>query len=96
MDTDAFSRGMDKARFLKKIPSLYPTKQTYAPSTEIALSDYSKYEFYDNNGEKFIIDKAEFEEEEKKLIDIFCSNSEILPNLSQNKIFRHSMHHFIL
>ncbi|GFY10978.1 hypothetical protein TNCV_1124991 [Trichonephila clavipes] len=86
-DTGAFSNGTDKTRSLKKFSPFTirsnisgPTKQTSAHYTETPLAKFSKYEFYDNNGEEFIIDSAEFEKEEKELIDLLNSNSEILPN----------------
>ncbi|GFQ76017.1 hypothetical protein TNCT_427141 [Trichonephila clavata] len=84
---EAFSSGMDKTKSFKKFSRFTqrsiisgPTEQTSAHSTETTLAKYSKYVFYDDNGEKFIINNAEFEEEEKELTDIFNSNSEILPN----------------
>ncbi|GFR16024.1 hypothetical protein TNCT_390861 [Trichonephila clavata] len=83
-DTDAFSNGMDNARSFKKFSRFTQQnisgaiEQTFAHSTETPLAKYSKYVFYDDNGMQFIIDNAEFEEEEKEIIDIFNSNSEIL------------------
>ncbi|GFQ93102.1 hypothetical protein TNCT_618351 [Trichonephila clavata] len=53
---------------------------TSTHSTETPLAKYSKYVFYDDNREQFIIDNTEFEAEEKEIIDIFNSNSEILPS----------------
>ncbi|GFQ66726.1 hypothetical protein TNCT_576421 [Trichonephila clavata] len=86
-DTDAFSSGMDKTRSIKKFTPFTQrsnisgqTEQTSVNFTETPLSKYSKYEFYDDNGDKFIIDNAEFQKEEKELIDIFNSNLEILPS----------------
>ncbi|GFT94985.1 hypothetical protein TNCV_1472731 [Trichonephila clavipes] len=86
-DTDAFSSGMNKTSSFKKFSPFNqrnnisePMKQTSANFIEAPLTKYSKYIFYDGNEEKFIIDNAEFEEEEKELIDIFNSNSKILPS----------------
>ncbi|GFQ94789.1 hypothetical protein TNCT_85501 [Trichonephila clavata] len=79
----------DKIRSFKKFTPFTqrsnisgPTEQTSAHSTEIThtLVKYSKYVFSDDKGDKFLIDNAEFEEEEKELIDIFNSNLEILPS----------------
>ncbi|GFQ65582.1 hypothetical protein TNCT_638061 [Trichonephila clavata] len=85
-DTDVFSNGMDYARSLKKFSRFTQRnisgvmEQTSAHSTETPLAKYSKYMFYDDNREQFIIHNAEFEEEEKEIIDIFNSHSEILPS----------------
>ncbi|GFR27129.1 hypothetical protein TNCT_475981 [Trichonephila clavata] len=85
-NTDAFSNGMDNTRSFKKFSRFTQQnisgvmEQTSVQSTEIPLEKYSKYVFYDDIGEQFIIDNAEFEEEEKEIIDIFNSNSEILPS----------------
>ncbi|GFR04762.1 hypothetical protein TNCT_193511 [Trichonephila clavata] len=102
-DTDAFSSGMDKTRSIKKFtPFTQPsnisglTEQTSVNFTETPLSKYSKYEFYDDNGDKFIIDNAEFQKEEKELIDIFNSNLEILPgNPFYEKGSYNENYHFI-
>ncbi|GFQ86748.1 hypothetical protein TNCT_390731 [Trichonephila clavata] len=82
---DAFSSGMDKTWSIKKFTPFTQrsnisgqTEQTSVNFTETPLSKYSKYEFYYENGDKFIIDNAEFQKEEKELIDIFNSNMEIL------------------
>ncbi|GFQ94435.1 hypothetical protein TNCT_503821 [Trichonephila clavata] len=98
-DTDAFSSGMDKTKSFKKIfpftqrnNSSRPTEQTYAHSTETTLVKNSKCLFYDDNGENFIIDNAEFEEEEKELIDVLNTNSEILPN---NPFYERASYHFL-
>ncbi|GFT94871.1 hypothetical protein TNCV_1471801 [Trichonephila clavipes] len=86
-NTNAFSSGIDDTKSFKKfspftqrnnIPGVM--EQTSAHFAETPLAKYSKYEFCDDNGGKFIIDNAEFEEEEKELMDIFYSNSEILPS----------------
>ncbi|GFQ69340.1 hypothetical protein TNCT_497171 [Trichonephila clavata] len=86
-DTYAFSSGMDKTRSIKKFTPFThrsnisgQTELTSVNFTETPLSKYSKYEFYYDNGDKFIIDNAEFQKEEKELIDIFNSNLEILPS----------------
>ncbi|GFQ94280.1 hypothetical protein TNCT_140341 [Trichonephila clavata] len=85
-DTDAFSNGMDNSRSFKKFSRFTQQiisgvmEQTSAHSTETQLAKYSKYVFYDDNKDQFIIDKAEFEEEAKEIIDIFNSNAEILPS----------------
>ncbi|GFQ87931.1 hypothetical protein TNCT_84551 [Trichonephila clavata] len=86
--TNALSSGIDKTRSIKKFTPFTmdnisgPTEQTSAHSTEIThtLAKFSKYVFSDDKGDEFIIDNAEFEVEEKELIDIFNSNSEILPS----------------
>ncbi|GFR13161.1 hypothetical protein TNCT_484001 [Trichonephila clavata] len=86
-DTGEFSNGIHNASYFKKFSRFTQqnisgvTEQTSAYSTETPLAKYSKYVFYDDNGEKLIIDNAEFEEEEKEIIDIFNSNSEILPSI---------------
>ncbi|GFR13128.1 hypothetical protein TNCT_550431 [Trichonephila clavata] len=83
-DKNALSNRMDNSRSFKKFSrftqqNIYGVmEQTFAHSTETPLAKYSKYVFYDDNGEQFIIDNAEFEEEEKEIIDIFNSNLEIL------------------
>ncbi|GFR23160.1 hypothetical protein TNCT_128021 [Trichonephila clavata] len=85
-DTDEFSKRMDNPRSFKKFSRFTQQnisgvmEQTSAHSTETPLAKYSKCGFYDDNGEQFIIDNAKFEEEEKEIIDIFNSNSEILPS----------------
>ncbi|GFR20727.1 hypothetical protein TNCT_494311 [Trichonephila clavata] len=85
-DTGAFSNGRDNARSFKKFSRFTQQnisgvmEQTSAHSPETPLAKYSKYVFYDDNGEQCIIDNAEFEEEEKEIIDIFNSHSEILPS----------------
>ncbi|GFQ71409.1 hypothetical protein TNCT_410131, partial [Trichonephila clavata] len=82
----AFSNGMDNVRSFKKFSRFTQQnisgvmEQTPAHSTETPFAKYSKYVFSDDNGEQFIIDNAEFEEEEKEIVDIFNSNSEILPS----------------
>ncbi|GFW81256.1 hypothetical protein TNCV_376041 [Trichonephila clavipes] len=59
----------------------------------------SKYLFYDDYGEKFIIDNAEFEEEENEQNDIFNSNSTFLhsnPNSEflQNRSYNEACHFY--
>ncbi|GFR15220.1 hypothetical protein TNCT_536591 [Trichonephila clavata] len=84
--TKAFSNGMDNVRCFKKFTRFTQKnisgvmEQTPAHSNETPLAEYSKYVFSDDNGEQFIIDNAEFEEEEKEIVDILNSNSEILPS----------------
>ncbi|GFU44395.1 hypothetical protein TNCV_1505331 [Trichonephila clavipes] len=85
-NTNAFSSGIDDTKSFKfspftqrnNIPGVM--ENTSAHFAETPLAKYSKYEFCDDNGGKLIIDNAEFEEEEKELMDIFYSNSEILPS----------------
>ncbi|GFW43273.1 hypothetical protein TNCV_1350361 [Trichonephila clavipes] len=60
--------------------------QISTPSSETTLVKSTKYTFYDDNGEKFIIDNADFEEEEEELIDIFKSNSALVSNYPNFKI----------
>ncbi|GFX76966.1 hypothetical protein TNCV_2258291 [Trichonephila clavipes] len=79
--TNAFASEMDKIKSLKELSPFTqqssisePTEQFVAHATETKLAKHSNYEFYDDNGEKFVFDNAEFEEEEKELIDIFNSN----------------------
>ncbi|GFS36121.1 hypothetical protein TNIN_163801 [Trichonephila inaurata madagascariensis] len=102
-DTDTFSSGMNKTRAFKKFSPVNqrnnisePMEQTSANFIETPLAKYSKYIFYDGNEEKFIIDNAEFEEEEKELIDIFNLNSKILPsNPFYNRGSYNEKNHFI-
>ncbi|GFR07786.1 hypothetical protein TNCT_338721 [Trichonephila clavata] len=102
-DTNAFSSGLDKTKSFRKFSPFTlrsnisgPTEPTSAHSTEIILAKYSKYVFHDENGEKFIIDNDEFEEEEKELTDIFNSNSETLPNNPFNERASYSEdYHFL-
>ncbi|GFY67286.1 hypothetical protein TNIN_382011 [Trichonephila inaurata madagascariensis] len=86
-DMDAFSSGIDKRMSFKESSPFSQRsnisasiEQTSAYATETPLAKYSECEFYDDNEKKFIINNAEFEEEEKELIDIINSNSEILPS----------------
>ncbi|GFR00394.1 hypothetical protein TNCT_374521 [Trichonephila clavata] len=86
-NTDAFLRGMDETMSFKKLSPFTQQSNvsglmepTSAHSIETTLAKYSIYQFYDDNGNNFLIANAKFEEEEKELIDIFNSKSKILPS----------------
>ncbi|GFX95965.1 hypothetical protein TNCV_2085451 [Trichonephila clavipes] len=90
-NTDAISSGMDTKISLKKFSPFTQrrnisgsSEQIPAFSSETTLIKGTQYTFYDDNGEKFIIDNADFEEEEEELIDIFNSN---LAFVSKNSKF---------
>ncbi|GFY38094.1 hypothetical protein TNIN_398161 [Trichonephila inaurata madagascariensis] len=76
---------MEETRYLKKISAFTQgnnnsgsSGQISALSSKTTLVKDSKYTFYDDNGEKFIIDNADFEEDDKELIDIFNASSTFL------------------
>ncbi|GFR02023.1 hypothetical protein TNCT_169311 [Trichonephila clavata] len=97
----AFSSGMEETSALKTFSTFtlrsntsQPLEQSSDSSSVTPLVQGSKYVFYDDNGRKFIIDNADFEEEEQELIDIFNSNPifsynnpnfELFENLSYSK-----------
>ncbi|GFY49881.1 hypothetical protein TNIN_418881 [Trichonephila inaurata madagascariensis] len=58
------------------------SEQISALSSETTLVQGNQYIFYDDNGEKFIIDNADFEEKETELVNILNSNSASLSNIS--------------
>ncbi|GFS50254.1 hypothetical protein TNCV_3461 [Trichonephila clavipes] len=77
-NTNTFSTGMKEKRSLKNISPFTQRNnnsgssgQISTLSSETTLVKGTKYTFYDDDGEKFIIDNADFEEDEKELIDIF-------------------------
>ncbi|GFR21505.1 hypothetical protein TNCT_478491 [Trichonephila clavata] len=87
-NTDTISSGMD-TRSLKKFSPFTQrsnisgsSEHISTLSSETTLVKGIKYTFYDDNGEKFIIDNTDFDEEEEELIDIFKSNSTFVPNNS--------------
>ncbi|GFW50565.1 hypothetical protein TNCV_2888681 [Trichonephila clavipes] len=93
-NTDAFSNGMEDASSLKKFSPFIlrnnisePLEHSSQSSSETPLVQGTKYLFYDDNGKKFIIDNADFEVEEKELIDIFNSNSTTLHNNTNIELF---------
>ncbi|GFR13991.1 hypothetical protein TNCT_726781 [Trichonephila clavata] len=65
-----------------------PSGQSSESSSVVPLVQGSKYVFYDDNGKKFIIDNADFEEEEKELIDIFNLSSTSSHNNSKFEFFK--------
>ncbi|GFR04926.1 hypothetical protein TNCT_464401 [Trichonephila clavata] len=97
INTDAFSSGMEETSSSKTFYPFSlqsnvsePSEQSSKSSSVTPLVQGSKYIFYDDNGKKFIIDNADFEEEEQELIDIFNSNPTVshnnpLENLSYNE-----------
>ncbi|GFT97173.1 hypothetical protein TNCV_3858311 [Trichonephila clavipes] len=94
-NTNAFLSGMEHTSSLKKISPFTLQSKISEPSEKSPKSPSgsplvqgSKYALYDDNGKKFIIDNADFEEEEKELMDIFNLNSRILPNNSNIELFR--------
>ncbi|GFV39036.1 hypothetical protein TNCV_966011 [Trichonephila clavipes] len=81
-NTDSLSSEMKETNSLKTFSPFTlqsnisePSEQSSESSFATPLVQGSKYVFYDDNGKKFIIDNADFEEEEQELIDIFNSNS---------------------
>ncbi|GFY41974.1 hypothetical protein TNIN_313031 [Trichonephila inaurata madagascariensis] len=93
-NTDAFSSGMENTSSLKKFSPFTlrnnisePSKHSSRSSSETPLVQGTKYVLYDDNGKKFTIDNADFEVEEKELIDIFNSDSTILHNHTSNELF---------
>ncbi|GFR28541.1 hypothetical protein TNCT_588641 [Trichonephila clavata] len=61
----------------------YALEQISPLSSEtLNLVKGTQYAFYDGNGKKFSIDNADFEVEEKELVDIFNSSSSPLSNTS--------------
>ncbi|GFV70204.1 hypothetical protein TNCV_2553481 [Trichonephila clavipes] len=94
-NTNAFSSGMEHTSSVNKISPFTvrnkisePSEKSSESSSGSPLVQGSKYTFYDDNGKKFTIDNADFEEEEKELIDIFNLNSTILHNNSNIESFR--------
>ncbi|GFY48557.1 hypothetical protein TNIN_229261 [Trichonephila inaurata madagascariensis] len=80
--------------FLKKLSSFTlrsnssePSDQSSENSSVIPMIQNSKYLFYDYIEKKLIVDNADFEEEEKDLIDIFNSNSTFLHNNTNLNLF---------
>ncbi|GFR13677.1 hypothetical protein TNCT_22531 [Trichonephila clavata] len=90
-DIDAFLRGLEEINSFSLFPLRSNISETSEQSSESSsvtpLVQGSKYVFYDDNGKKFIIDNADFEEEEKELIDIFNSNSTLLINNPNSEFF---------
>ncbi|GFY27424.1 hypothetical protein TNCV_2070441 [Trichonephila clavipes] len=70
------------------------SEQISALSSETTLVQGTQYIFYDDNGEKFIIDNADFEEEETELVNIFNLNSASLSNISNIELgsYNQSIH----
>ncbi|GFQ82458.1 hypothetical protein TNCT_341331 [Trichonephila clavata] len=85
--TDSFSSRMEETSssktfspFTLRSNIFEPSEQSSESSSVTPLVQSSKYVFYDDNGKKFIIDNADFEEEDRELIDIFNLN----PKFSHN------------
>ncbi|GFQ71663.1 hypothetical protein TNCT_3341 [Trichonephila clavata] len=99
---EAFLRGLETINYFSPFPlrsniSEPPKRSSQSPSTS-PLVQSSKYLFYDNNGKKFIIDNADFEEE-KELINIFNSKSTLLhikPNAEffENRSYNDACHFY--
>ncbi|GFQ87368.1 hypothetical protein TNCT_498691 [Trichonephila clavata] len=92
-NTETFSTGMNEARSSKNFSPVTQRSNTSAsseqistPSSETTLVKGTEYTFYDDNGNKFIIDNADFEEEEEELIEIFNPNSAFVSNYPNSKI----------
>ncbi|GFR07226.1 hypothetical protein TNCT_572741 [Trichonephila clavata] len=92
-NTETFSTGMNEARSSKNFSPVTQRSNTSAsseqistPSSETTLVKGTEYTFYDDNGNKFIIDNADFEEEEEELTDIFNPNSALVSNYLNFKI----------
>ncbi|GFR13388.1 hypothetical protein TNCT_671211 [Trichonephila clavata] len=92
-NTETFSTGMNEARSSKNFSPVTQrsntsgsSEQISTPSSETTLVRGTVYTFYDDNGNKFIIDNADFEEEEEELTDIFNPNSALVSNYPNFKI----------
>ncbi|GFR17017.1 hypothetical protein TNCT_610191 [Trichonephila clavata] len=92
-NTETFSTGMNETRSSKKFSPVTQRSNTSAsseqistPSSETTLVKGTEYTFYDDNGNKFIIDNADFEEEEEELTEIFNPNSALVSNYPNSKI----------
>ncbi|GFQ71551.1 hypothetical protein TNCT_483141, partial [Trichonephila clavata] len=90
----AISSEVKENRCLKKISPFTlrstisePLEPNSENSSATPVVQRSKYVFYVDNGKKFIIDNADFEEDAKELIDIFNSNSTLLHNKPNSEFF---------
>ncbi|GFR11741.1 hypothetical protein TNCT_572701 [Trichonephila clavata] len=100
-NTNAFSSEMEEISSLKTLSPLTlrsnisePSEQSSESSCVTHLVQGSKYVFYDDNGEKFVIDNEDFEEEEE-LIDIFNSNTTFSHNnLLENQSYNEASHFY--
>ncbi|GFY39480.1 hypothetical protein TNIN_335451 [Trichonephila inaurata madagascariensis] len=105
-NTNVFSSGMEETSSLKTFSPFTLTRNISEPSEQCSesssvapLVQFSKYVFYDDNEKQFIIENAEFEEEEKELIDTFNSNSTFPhnnPNFEffENRSFNEACHFY--
>ncbi|GFQ99492.1 hypothetical protein TNCT_573461 [Trichonephila clavata] len=106
INSDTFSSGMEETSSFKTFSPFTlrsnisePSRQSSQSSSVTQLVQGSKYIFYDDNGRKFIIDNANFEEEDKELIDIFNSNptfSHTNPNFEffENRSYNEAYHFY--